>query len=118
MIADHVTSPKHKLTKVSVSPRARIIGILEFMCPFCGRIQKPHLSALCWRVQCKDAHCKRIFVIGIRLLTPKPGKNIIPIDHYIPVGAPWNEVFAVADTGRWSSGKAANSLEYFDPDRE
>jgi hypothetical protein len=53
-----VKQPRHRA-------RARVIGRLELLCPWCGCIQSHSLNRLSWKIICKD--CRKKIGIGITL---------------------------------------------------
>ncbi len=66
-------------------PRARVIGKVEWLCPFCGTINKSSLPPLAYRLQCTHRDCRRKFLVGLRLYEmPGGGQMRMPPDMIIP----------------------------------
>lgn len=44
--------------------RARFCGMLDWLCPWCGYINRSKLDRTSWRVRCKAKPCRRWFGVG------------------------------------------------------
>lgn len=49
--------PKYQLS-------ARVCGVLNWLCPFCGHVNRHRLARTSWRVQCRGGRCRRHFAVG------------------------------------------------------
>ena len=47
--------------------RARFCGVLDWLCPCCGFINRSRISRTTWTVQCKAKPCRRTFTVGVLL---------------------------------------------------
>lgn len=45
--------------------RARFCGVLDWLCPSCGYLNRSTLVRTAWRVQCKAKPCRRWFAVGM-----------------------------------------------------
>ncbi len=47
--------------------RARFCGVLDWLCPWCGYLNRSRVDRTQWRVQCKGKPCRRWFAVGMVL---------------------------------------------------
>ena len=82
--------------------RARICGILDWLCGYCGHLNRTRVTRTTWRVQCAGKDCRRWFALGTVFHTlPRAGRPLIP---------PSDITFPVAAVGQWQSGEPVNCL--------
>jgi hypothetical protein len=81
---------------------ARTVGMKEWLCPNCGHLNRSRVNAITgWKVQCRDAHCQRVYIVGEVFYEPVPGFKIPPADHIMPL--------QISDR-KWHSGEPVNRL--------
>ena len=54
------TKPRHRL-------RARICGSVDWLCPWCGYVNRSRVDRTGWRLRCKAKPCRRWFAYGLVL---------------------------------------------------
>ena len=89
--------------------RARLVGTVEWVCVYCGTINKSKVPPLAYRLQCKNRDCHRKFLFGLKVYpVPAGGRVPIPPDMVIPRGEAFPEAeFAVR---RIKAGKGVHEL--------
>jgi hypothetical protein len=105
MTPDFPDPPKQVEKQFPYSPRAHFTGVLHWLCPRCGKINRHTLSPHVWKVRCTSNRCHQTFVIGLRFGVPKakPGPR--------GMMSPWQEPFPECHLFAWRSGEPVNSLE-------
>lgn len=83
--------------------RARFCGTLDWLCPFCGYVNRSRIDRTGWQVQCKAKPCRRRFAYGLILhsLAALRGSG----RAYVP---PPDVTFPVAELDFWQSGGPVN----------
>ena len=46
-------------------PRARFCGTLDWLCPYCGYLNRMRVTRKTWRVRCRASECRRRLAIGV-----------------------------------------------------
>jgi hypothetical protein len=88
--------------------RARTIGMEEWVCVYCGTLNRTRLRPQSFVVRCINAECRRHTGLGrIAYLLPA-GVRLAPPDTVIPLGL--REAFPYGDLGRWSSGQPVHRV--------
>lgn len=96
-------------------PRARLIGNVEWVCCFCGFINKSHLTPKAFRLQCKHRNCRRKFLFGLRFFEmPGGGKVRRPPDMIIPDWEAMPE--AVLFPEPYKNGRPVHEMVGVEPD--
>jgi hypothetical protein len=47
--------------------RARVTGVLDWLCPWCGHLNRCRVDRTDWRFRCKGKPCRRGFAYGLVL---------------------------------------------------
>ena len=82
--------------------RARICGVLDWLCGFCGQLNRQRLARTTWRVQCAGKECRRRFAVGALFHTlPRAGRPPIP---------PPDIAFPIAEVDGWEQRGTVNRL--------
>ena len=82
--------------------RARTCGVVDWLCGYCGHLNRTRVTRTTWRVQCAGKDCRRWFAVGVIFHTlPRAGRQPIP---------PPDITFPAAEVGRWESGQPVNCL--------
>ena len=82
--------------------RARTCGVLDWLCGFCGHLNRTRVTRTTWRVRCAGEECRRWFAVGVIFHNlPRAGRPPIP---------PSDITFPLADLDRWKSGGPVNRL--------
>lgn len=88
------------------TPRGRVSGTIELLCPFCGTVQQHRVSRIQWRIRCTHAGCARLIVFGLVFYIPdtwqRPGGHLKP---------PPDLTFPVVPLGTWRNGEPVHKLE-------
>ena len=71
----------------NASVRGAVRGALSLECPFCHESYQYPIRNKRYRVQCKTSSCRRVFYIGLRILTLATGDagDVVPEDMIVPV---------------------------------
>lgn len=87
---------------------ARVQGMMERCCPFCGHLNRSKLHYKnSWRVRCNGSDCRRALAVGLTFYPMATGFKSVPIDSVMPVQVsrekwhrdqPLNRVVTVPDT--------------------
>lgn len=48
-------------------PHACFCGVLDWLCPFCGHINRSRVARTGWRIRCQATECRRRFTYGLTL---------------------------------------------------
>src|SRR5262245_43259125 len=85
--------------------RARFCGVLDWICVWCGHLNRSRIDKTTWRIQCKAKDCRRLFTVGALLQSMGPlrqsGRRCIP---------PPDVTFPPAELDFWRSGEPVNRL--------
>ena len=102
--------PSHQL-------RARFCGMLDWICPWCGHLNRYRVNRTTWRIRCKAKSCRRQFAIG--MIFHSMGSIRRLGRSYLP---PPDVTFPIAELDFWKAGGPVNRFvpEYEDEveDRE
>ena len=92
--------------------RARFHGALDWLCPWCGNLNRSRINRTQWQVQCKATTCRRRFAVGMLFHSMadlrQSGRPHLP---------PPDVTFPVAELDFWQSGAPVNRLAG-DPEHE
>jgi hypothetical protein len=68
--------------------RARICGVVDWTCAWCGHLNRSRVTRLTWQVKCTGKPCRKKFNIGVTLHElPHSGHHTLPPpDIAMPVG--------------------------------
>ncbi|MEE8584240.1 MAG: hypothetical protein V3T83_05240 [Acidobacteriota bacterium] len=84
----------------------RFCGILDWLCPWCGHLNRHRLNRTAWRIRCKAKPCRRRFTVGVLLQSMAPaqssGRRTLP---------PTDVTFPLAELGEWATGGPAHRVE-------
>ena len=91
--------------------RARVIGIVEWLCPVCEGFNKTRLGPGAWILRCLS--CRRMYAHSSGLLTIPTGTRQTPPDIFIPEFMRRNldvieQALPLARVGTWKSGHRVN----------
>jgi len=80
--------------------RARICGTLDWLCGFCGHLNRSKVTRTTWRVRCTGKECRRWFAFGTTFHSlPRANRPPIP---------PPDITFPEAELDQWESGGPVN----------
>lgn len=91
--------------------RANFLGMLNFVCPYCGMICHRRLIQRRYVVKCTG--CRAMFVPKIGLCPVPLGRRNIPPDYVIPdaLGDTYlMEAFPEGDMGAWKQGQCVHEV--------
>ncbi len=83
--------------------RARFDGTLNWICCWCGYINRSRINRLQWRVRCKAKPCRRTFAVGM-LFHSMAGVRHSGRPHLPPADV----TFPAAELDFWRSGAPVN----------
>jgi hypothetical protein len=53
---------------------SRTVGMKEWLCPNCNHLNRSRVNAINgWKVQCRDSHCQRVYIVGEVFYEPCAG---------------------------------------------
>ena len=85
--------------------RARFCGVLDWLCPWCGHLNRSRLNRTSWQVQCKAGPCRRSFAVGMIFHSmaglQRSGHRYLP---------PPDVTFPLAKLDLWHPGGAVNRI--------
>jgi hypothetical protein len=88
--------------------RARIVGNLEYTCPFCGSLNRQTARPTHWVYNCLNNECRRPLGIGLNGYLLDRGPKVAPPDIVIPRNL--QEVFPQGDLKRWRTGQPIHTV--------
>ncbi len=90
--------PSHQL-------RARFCGMLDWICPWCGHMNRYRVNRTTWRIRCRGKPCRRQFTIGMifHSMAGLQGSG----RRYLP---PADVTFPLAELDFWQPGGPVNRL--------
>ena len=79
--------------------------MLDWICPWCGHLNRYRVNRITWRVRCKAKPCRRQFAIGMifHSLASIQGTG----RKYLP---PADVTFPLAELDSWKAGGPVNRL--------
>ena len=84
--------------------RARMIGVYEWGCVYCGHLNESRMRPQTFIVQCSGEWCRRKMGVGhVAWLLPS-GPKTLPPDYIIPAGG-LRELFPRGEISVWESGQ-------------
>ena len=90
--------------------RARFHGALDWLCPWCGHLNRSRINRTQWRVRCKAKPCRRSFAVGM-IFSSMAGVQHSGRPHLPPADV----TFPVATLDFWKSGAPVNRHVNDDP---
>ena len=98
-----------KIDAMRVQPnyqlRARFCGVMDWLCPWCGHMNRSRINRTAWRLQCKAKPCRRQFAIGAIFHSmaglQRSGRPYLP---------PPDVTFPLAELDSWQPGGPVNRL--------
>jgi len=83
--------------------RARFCGVMDWLCPWCGHLNRSRINRTAWQVQCKAKPCRRQFAIGMIFHSmaelQRSGRRYLP---------PPDVTFPLAELDYWKPGGPVN----------
>lgn len=56
------------MEQLKYAPRARFCGNVEWLCAYCGMINKHRLDYSSWQFECKGKNCSKRYHVGLTFL--------------------------------------------------
>ena len=92
--------------------RVAFRGVIRFVCPFCGYIDRFQLGVRNYWISCHDCQAKFIPQLNLALIPPG-GRYTIPPDHVIPDSRGprgLQEAFPTGDLAVWRQGRCMHGM--------
>lgn len=58
---------RNAIEKPPYELRARFCGVLDWLCPWCGHLNRSRVERTSWKIQCTGKSCRRQFGTGLIL---------------------------------------------------
>jgi hypothetical protein len=103
------------MEQLRYEPRARFCGNVEWLCPYCGTMNKNRLDYTSWKFECRGKNCSRRFHLGLvfhahtRQNMGRPTGS--PCDYAIPQPVESRcDPFPVVELKEWQRRRPTHSL--------